>query len=66
MYSYTGEDSGKRAKGVKKSVLQNSITHDDYKKCLLNREVFSRDMPAYVATSTPSMERLYIKLPLHP
>ena len=45
MYSYIGEESGKRAKGVKKFVLQNSITHDDYRSCLLNREVFSRDMP---------------------
>ena len=45
MYSFIGEESGKKAKGVKKSVLQNSITHEDYKKCLLNREVFSRDMP---------------------
>ena len=45
MYSYTGEESGKRAKGVKKSVLKKTITHDDYKKCLLNREVFHRDMP---------------------
>ena len=45
MYSYVGEESGKRAKGVKKSVLCKTITHDDYKKCLLNREVFHRDMP---------------------
>ena len=45
MYSYVGEESGKRAKGVKKSVLCKTITHEDYKKCLLNREVFSRDMP---------------------
>ena len=30
MYSYVGEDSGKRAKGVKKSVLKQTITHDDY------------------------------------
>ena len=45
MYSYTGEDSDKRAKGVKKSVLCKTITHEDYKKCLLNHEVFSRDMP---------------------
>ena len=45
MYSYVGEESGKRAKGVKKSVLCKTITHEDYKKCLLNREVFHRDMP---------------------
>ena len=37
MYSYVSEDSGKRAKGVKKSVLQNSITHDDYRTCLFEK-----------------------------
>ena len=45
MYSYVGEDSGKRAKGVKKSVLKNTITHEDYKNCLIKNEVYSRDMP---------------------
>ena len=48
MYSYVGEESGKRAKGVKKSVLCKTITHEDYKKCLLNREVFHRDMPGLI------------------
>ena len=45
MYSYAGEDSGKRAKGVKKSVLTQTITHDDYRSCLFEKEVFHRDMP---------------------
>ena len=45
MYSFVGEDSGKRAKGVKKSILQNGITHDDYRSCLLDKKVYSRDMP---------------------
>ena len=45
MYSYVGEESGKRAKGVKKSVLRKSITHEDYKKCLLDKKVYSHDMP---------------------
>ena len=45
MYSYVGEDSGKRAKGVKKSVLKKTITHKDYKNCLIKNEVYSRDMP---------------------
>ena len=45
MYSYVGEESGKRAKGVKKSVLRKSITHDDYRSCLFEKEVFHRDMP---------------------
>ena len=36
LYSYKmleGEE-GKKCKGVKKSVVKNSITHEDYKKCL--------------------------------
>ena len=45
MYSYIGEDSGKRAKGVKKSVLKQTITHEDYRSCLFEKEVFHRDMP---------------------
>ena len=45
MYSYTGEESGKRAKGVKKSVLKKTISHEDYKTCLLEKKVYSRDMP---------------------
>ena len=45
MYSYTGEESGKRAKGVKKSVLKKTITHDDYRTCLLDKKVYTRDMP---------------------
>ena len=45
MYSYTGQESGKRAKGVKKSVLKKTITHNDYRTCLLEKKVYSRDMP---------------------
>ena len=45
MYSYTGEESGKRAKGVKKSVLKKTISHDDYRTCLLEKKVYARDMP---------------------
>ena len=45
MYSYVGEESGKRAKGVKKSVLQNSITHEDYRSCLFEKKVYTCDMP---------------------
>ena len=44
MYSFTGEESGKRAKGVKKSVLKKTIEHDDYRNCLFKQEVFNRDM----------------------
>ena len=45
MYSYIGEESGRRAKGVKKSVLKKTISHEDYKTCLLDKKVHSRDMP---------------------
>ncbi len=45
MYSYCGEESGKRAKGVRKSVLKNTITHDDFRNCLLEQKVYSRKMP---------------------
>ena len=45
MYSYVGEESGKKAKGLKKSVLKKTITHKDYKNCLIKNEVYSRDMP---------------------
>ena len=34
----------KRCKGVKKNVVKNRITHDDYKNCLLNREEQMRKM----------------------
>ena len=44
VYSYTGEASGKRAKGVNKSVLKKTINHDDYRICLLDQRVFHREM----------------------
>ena len=31
MYSFTGQKSAKRAKGVSRPVLRNTISHDDYK-----------------------------------
>ena len=45
MYSYAGQESGKRAKGVKKSVLRKTISHDDYCTCLLEKKVYACDMP---------------------
>ena len=45
MYSYTGGDCPKRAKGVNRSVLKNTITHDDYCQCLFDQQVFIRTMP---------------------
>ena len=50
MYSYVGEESGKRAKGVKKSILQNGITHEDYKTCLFEKEEFHVTCPVFVVT----------------
>ena len=34
----------KKCKGVKKSVVKKSITHEDYKKCLTNRKPQLRKM----------------------
>jgi len=40
------EDSSehKRCKGIRKNVVKNRITHDDYNNCLLNREEQMRKM----------------------
>ena len=46
LYSYKmfeGEES-KKCKGVKKSVVKKSITHEDYKKCLFPGEEQLRRM----------------------
>ena len=46
LYSYKmleGEES-KKCKGVKKSVVKNSITHEDYKKCLFTGKKQLRKM----------------------
>jgi len=45
LYSYkvSGEHH-KKCKGVKKAVVRKSLTHDDYKKCLLTREEQLRKM----------------------
>ena len=45
LYSYTGEESGKRAKGVNRAVLKKKISHDDYLECLREQRVFQHDMP---------------------
>ena len=47
LYSYKMfKDSveNKRCKGVKKNVVKNRITHDDYRKCLYSREEQNRTM----------------------
>ena len=40
---FEGEDH-KKCKGVKKSVVKNTITHEDYKDCLLNKTQHLRQM----------------------
>ena len=40
---FEGEES-KTCKGVKKSVVKKSITHEDYKKCLFTGKEQSRKM----------------------
>ena len=45
MYSYTGQTDDRRAKGVNRSVLRNTITHDDYRDCLFDQQVYTRTMP---------------------
>ena len=40
LYSYKIDlVENKKCKGVKKSVVKNRITHDDYRKCLYGGEV---------------------------
>ena len=65
MYSYVGEESGKRAKGVKKSVLCKTITHEDYKKCLL-KKVFTCDMPGLRSYHHVIKGETVHKVALHP
>ena len=42
MYSFKG--GKKTAKGIKKSVVKNELSHDDYRRCLLNRELKKANM----------------------
>ena len=44
MYAYDGEESGKRAKGVKRSVLEDTVSMADYVRCLAEEESCSRAM----------------------
>ena len=39
-----GEESKKKCKGVKKSVVKKSITHEDYKNCLFTGKEQLRKM----------------------
>ena len=46
LYSFRDEEKGetRKAKGVKKNVIKNSLTFDDYKKCLFSEEEVMKDM----------------------
>ena len=41
---FRGKEEERKAKGVKKSVIQNSLTFEDYKKCLFSEEKQMRQM----------------------
>ena len=66
MYSYVGEESGKRAKGVKKTVLRNTVCHEDYKACLLNQAECSRQMPGLRSHSHRIYGETVTKIALSP
>ena len=44
LYSYKMFEceESKKCKGVKKSVVKNSIAHEDYKKCLREKNSYER------------------------
>ena len=46
MYSYTldNKQTKRTAKGIKKNVIQNNLSHDNYKKVLLNNEQIHHSM----------------------
>ena len=46
MYSYTldNKQSKRTAKGIKKNIIQNNLTHDNYKKVLLSEEQIHHSM----------------------
>ena len=41
---FKGKEEERKAKGVKKSVIQNSLSFEDYKKCLFSEEKQMRQM----------------------
>ena len=46
MYSYMkdNQQGGKTAKGIKKSVIKNEITHDNYKNTLFDKKQMNHKM----------------------
>ena len=46
LYTFKVEEQGeiRKAKGVKKNVIKNSLTFEDYKKCLFSEEDIMKEM----------------------
>ena len=46
LYSFKVEDNSetRKAKGVKKNVIKNALSFEDYKKCLFSEEEVMKDM----------------------
>ena len=46
MYSYIKDDNkgGKTAKGIKKNIIKNNITHENYKNTLFNNDQMYHEM----------------------
>ena len=46
LYSFKVEDNSEtsKAKGVKKNVIKNALSFEDYKKCLFSEEEVMKDM----------------------
>ncbi|XP_065180407.1 uncharacterized protein LOC135810966 [Sycon ciliatum] len=66
MYSYIGQESAKRAKGVRKAVLANTITHKDYVDALLSHRVSSRPMTGLRSHCHTVYEEVTTKVALSP
>ena len=48
LYSYKlADDEHKKCKGVKKKVVEQTITHEDYKNCLFSRQEQYREMNVF-------------------
>ncbi|XP_065193177.1 uncharacterized protein LOC135824374 [Sycon ciliatum] len=66
MYSYIGQESAKRAKGVRKAVLANTITHKDYVDALLSHRVSARPMTGLRSHCHTVYEEVTTKVALSP
>ena len=44
IYSFKVEDNSETRKGVKKNVIKNALSFEDYKECLFSEEEVMKDM----------------------